>query len=183
LRNLVHRTEEGLLALILGAMTVLTFVQVVLRYVFNTGLLWALEATTYMFGWLVLIGLSYGVRKHAHIGIDALVKKFPRDLRRIVGLIVVVLALVYAGIMLYGGYGYVRRLMILGVEAQDIPVERWILNLSLPIGFGLLFIRLLQMGWRIATGKSSGYELADEAAAAIKDLSGDGIPDATEVAR
>ena len=54
--------EEGLIALILGVMTVLTFVQVVLRYVFNTGLLWALEANFYLFAWLVLIGISYCVR-------------------------------------------------------------------------------------------------------------------------
>ena len=50
----------------------LTFLQVILRYVFNTGLLWALEATLYMFGWLVLIGISYGIRTHSHIGIDLL---------------------------------------------------------------------------------------------------------------
>jgi len=36
-------------------------VQVVLRYVFNGGFTWALEATTYLFGWMVLIGMSYGV--------------------------------------------------------------------------------------------------------------------------
>ena len=52
-------------------MTLLTFLQVVLRYVFNTGLLWVLEADFYLFAWLVLIGMSYGVRVHAHIGVDA----------------------------------------------------------------------------------------------------------------
>ena len=46
LREAVHRVEEGLIAFILGVMTVLTFVQVVLRYVFNTGFVWQLEATT-----------------------------------------------------------------------------------------------------------------------------------------
>src|SRR3546814_8791676 len=56
---------------LLAAMTLLTFTQVVLRYVFNSGWGWALEATTYMFGWLVLVGISYGIKVGFHIGIDA----------------------------------------------------------------------------------------------------------------
>ncbi len=49
LREAVHRAEEGLIALILGLMTVLTFIQVVLRYVFNSGSIWQLEANFYLF--------------------------------------------------------------------------------------------------------------------------------------
>ena len=58
------------MALALAFMTIITFVQVVLRYVFGTGLVWSLEATTYTFAWLVLIGMSYGVRTRAHIAVD-----------------------------------------------------------------------------------------------------------------
>jgi C4-dicarboxylate transporter DctQ subunit len=173
LRAIAHRIEEWLLALILGAMTVLTFVQVVLRYVFASGLLWALEATTYLFAWLVLIGISYGVRKRAHIGIDALIRLMGAKARRAVGLGVVAAALLYAGMMFYGGWEYVARLHILGVDAEDIPIQRWILNLGLPIGFALLGVRLAEMAWRIVTGRSPGFELADEAAEAIKDVAGD----------
>ena len=41
----------------LAAMTLLTFVQVVLRYVFAGGFVWSLEVTQYLFAWLVLIGI------------------------------------------------------------------------------------------------------------------------------
>ena len=36
--------------------------------------------------------------------------------------------------------------MIIDIEAEDIPVKRWILSLCLPIGFALLFVRLLRNG-------------------------------------
>jgi C4-dicarboxylate transporter, DctQ subunit len=183
LRAVLHRVEETLIALILGAMTVLTFVQVVLRYAFNTGFIWALEANFYLFGWLVLIGISYCVRVRAHIGVDALVRTFSPRLQRWVGLGVVALALLYAALMFYGSWIYIDRMMIIDVEAEDIPVKRWILSLCLPIGFALLFVRLLEMGWRIVTGQSGGYELADEATEAIKDVTGDHKPDATTVSR
>ncbi len=52
-------------------MTLLTFIQVVARYVFNYSFVWALELNGVLFAWLIFIGMSYGVRVGAHIGIDA----------------------------------------------------------------------------------------------------------------
>jgi C4-dicarboxylate transporter DctQ subunit len=183
LREVVHRVEEGLIALILGVMTVLTFTQVVLRYVFNSGLLWQLEANYYLFALLVMVGISYCVRVRAHIGVDAAVKLLPPGGRRAVGIFVLLLALLYTSLMLYGSVEYIRRLIIINVEAEDLPIATWILGLSLPIGFVLLMIRLLELGWRILTGQSEGYELADEAHEAIHDAILDGKPDATTVQR
>lgn len=183
LRDAVHRAEEGLIALILGVMTLLTFVQVVLRYGFNSGFIWQLEANFYLFSWLVMIGISYCVRVRAHIGVDAAVRLLPPGPRRAVGVLVLLLALTYAVLMLYGSLDYIHRMYIINVEAEDIPVPTWILSLCLPLGFVLLLIRLLEMGWRIVTGRSEGYELADEAHEAQRDITHDDHPDATTVQR
>jgi C4-dicarboxylate transporter DctQ subunit len=163
-RRVWERLEEGLIALLLAAMTILTFTQVVLRYGFNSGFVWALETTTYLFGWLILFGISYGVRVHAHIGIDLLVKALPEAARRLVGLIAVALCLLYAGLMAYGAWGYIDRLMRLGITAEDIPLQRWLLTIILPIGFVLLGIRLLEQAILILRGEAKGLELADEVA-------------------
>jgi C4-dicarboxylate transporter, DctQ subunit len=183
LREAVHRVEEGLIAAILGVMATLSFVQVVLRYGFNSGFIWQLEAENYLFSWLVMIGISYGVRVHAHIGVDAAVRLFSPKVRRVVGIFVLVLALLYAGLMTYGSFDYLHKMYIINVEAEDIPVPTWILSICLPLGFVLLLIRLLEMGWRIVTGQSEGYELADEAREAVKDVTHDNMPDATTVQR
>jgi C4-dicarboxylate transporter DctQ subunit len=183
LREAVHRVEEGLIALVLAVMTVLSFVQVVLRYVFNSGFIWALEAEFYLFSWLVMIGISYCVRVRAHIGVDAAVRLLSPRARRMVGVLVVALALLYAMLMLYGSLQYIDRMMIIDVEAEDIPIKRWILSLCLPLGFAVLVIRLIEMGWRILTGQSGGYELADEAREALHDVTHDNMPDATTVQR
>lgn len=177
LREAVHRVEEGLIALILGVMTVLTFVQVVLRYVFNSGLIWQLEANYYLFSWLVMIGISYGVRVHAHIGVDAAVRLLPPKPRRVIGIFVLLLALTYTVLMLYGSFDYIQKMYVIDVQAEDIPVATWKLSICLPLGFALLLIRLLEMGWRIFTGQSQGYELADEAREAVMDASHNGPPD------
>lgn len=166
--NWSDRVEEGLLALILAAMTLLTFVQVVLRYVFNSGFTWALEATTYLFGWMVMLGMSYGIKKGSHIGVDVIVQQFGPAARRAIGIAAALLSAIYAGVLLYGGYNYVDTMHTLGVEAEDIAIERWILLLAVPLGFGLLLWRLLEATYRLLTGQEGGLKLADEAAEAVE---------------
>ena len=58
----IDSIEETLIALLLGVMTLITFANVIARYVFNSNILWALEATVFLFAWLVLLGASYAVK-------------------------------------------------------------------------------------------------------------------------
>src|SRR5690606_28264097 len=163
----VNRLEEGIIAFLLAAMVLLQFVQVILRYVFSAGLVWALEATTYMFAWMVMIGISYGIKAGSHIAVDALVNALPRGGKRTLGLIAVFLSAVYAVIMTYGGWNYFSTVWKIGVMAHELPIQRWILVSVLPLGFALLLFRLLQLGWQIIRGEIDGFRVANEAADAM----------------
>jgi C4-dicarboxylate transporter, DctQ subunit len=142
--RLADRLEEAFMVVTLAAMTLLTFLQVVLRYLFGTGFVWSLEVTTYLFAWLVLIGMSYGVRTQAHIAVDLLTAKLPPRTARGVALVALALGLTYCALMIFGGVAFVARLIELGNAARDIPVQRWVLTAVMPFGFVLLAIRLLQ---------------------------------------
>jgi len=98
--------EETLIAVILGAMTVVTFVNVVLRYVFNSMLIWGLETTLILFAWLVLLGVSYGFKVTAHLGVDALLNAVPSRPRRMLILASGLLCIVYALLILKGAWDY-----------------------------------------------------------------------------
>ena len=76
LGRFVNAIEEGVIAFLFAAMTLVTFSQVVARYVFNSGAVWAVELTTNLFAWMVLFGISYGVKVNAHLGVDAFVRLF-----------------------------------------------------------------------------------------------------------
>ena len=78
------KLEESLLALLMAAMTLVTFVQVVARYVFNYSFVWAMEFTGVLFAWLIFVGMSYGVRVGAHIGIDIVVRRLGAGTARVV---------------------------------------------------------------------------------------------------
>lgn len=102
----VDRIEENLIAALLGAMTLITFANVVARKAFNANILWALEATVFMFGWLVLLGASYAVKKHAHLGVDAVINVVGAPLRRVLALISVIVCIVFAALLTKGAWDY-----------------------------------------------------------------------------
>jgi C4-dicarboxylate transporter DctQ subunit len=152
LRQFLDHAEETFMAVALAFMTILTFIQVVMRE-FGAGWVWSLEATTYAFAWMILIGMSYGVRTQAHIAIDLVSNKLPRGARRIMALAAILLCLVYCGFMFYGGSLFVDGLMTLGNNARDIPLPRWLLTIIMPIAFLLLAFRFIQLGTRIFNGE------------------------------
>ena len=156
------------MALALAFMTLLTFIQVVLRE-FGMGWVWSLEATTYTFAWMVLIGMSYGVRTKSHIAVDLVVRKLPTVQRRVMALVAVALCLFYCGFMFYGGSIFVDRLMILGNNARDIPLPRWLLAGILPVAFALLAYRFLEVGWSIFNGGDTSLTADHGASASSQD--------------
>ncbi|MCC9625824.1 TRAP transporter small permease [Thalassospira sp. MA62] len=170
--TVVTRLEEGFIALLLAAMTTLTFVNVIMRYVFNSGLTWAMETTEFLFAWLILFGMSYGVKVGSHIGVDALVRLFPRSAQRVIGLIVVAAGLLYCSFLIIGGWDLVAFNHMIEMEAEDSPVMLWFVYLIMPVGAALLAFRLAQVGWAIIRGRTHGFNLADEAREAIDQLQG-----------
>jgi len=104
--SLADRFEENLIALLLGAMTLITFANVVARYVFNSNILWALESTVFLFAWLVLLGASYAVKIGAHLGVDALTNMAGPTLRRYIALLAVACCILFSFLMLKGAWDY-----------------------------------------------------------------------------
>ncbi len=166
--NIINRLEENFIALLLAAMTLITFSQVIARYFFNSGVVWALELTTYLFAWLVLFGMSYGVRVGAHIGVDAVTRLLPSTWQRIFAIFAALLCMIYCTLLFIGGVEYVYKIYDLGILSEDLPVGQWIPYSILPIGLALLFFRFTQVIFQILTGQQSTL-LADEVKEAIKE--------------
>lgn len=118
----IDELEETVIALILGAMTIITFINVVLRYGVNSsfgrwledllgvdlpgGLIWGLEATSFLFAWLVLFGVSYAVKKTANLGVDAVLNVVSAPTRKVLTLIAAAVCIGYAFLLLKGAWDY-----------------------------------------------------------------------------
>ena len=65
-------TIKAIIAILLIAMVVLVFGNVVLRYCFNSGIAISEELSRWLFVWMVFLGAIVGLREHAHLGVDSL---------------------------------------------------------------------------------------------------------------
>lgn len=196
--------EETLIAFFLGAMTLLTFANVIFRYVFNDNILWALELTVFIFAWMVLVGASYGVKKHFHIGVDVIINMVSEPKRKILALLAAAGCLAFSILLLVGSWNYWYPFVTerAWYETDDIPMPemfqfladwlnegeryeklpRFIPYFALPLGMALLTFRFVQITWQIATGKLdrliAGHEAEEELEALKEELSeaADAIP-------
>ncbi|MCK5680419.1 TRAP transporter small permease [bacterium] len=163
LSRIVNRVEETIISLLLASMTLLVFAEVVLRFGFGTGLMWAQELTLHLSAWMVLFGASYGVKIGSHIGVDALVKIMPHKTQRLVSGFAVICCLIYCGLLMKGAWVYLSKMHMIGIELEDMPIPKWLGHSILFLGMVMLAWRLLQLLWEIFTGKAEGFKLIDEA--------------------
>ena len=163
LAKITDSLEEAILSIFLVIMTLLVFIDVVMRFGFNSGIAWSQEVTLYMMAWFVLFGASYGVKVGAHIGVDSFVKIFPKSIRRALGLLSVSVCIAYSIIFMIAAWNYLVKLHKIHIEMEDLEFERWITESIILIGFILLLIRFLQLFIKILKGEAEGFSHIDEA--------------------
>jgi len=180
MKQFFQNFEENLIAFFLGVMTLVTFIQVVARYVFQSGIFWALELTVFCFAWLVLLGMSYGVKKTSHLGVDALLNILPPAVQRICGFITLAGCIIYCLLLLYGSLEYWYLMYETTLEVDDVPfpaflqvlfglepdtyetLPKYIPYFALPLGFVLLIIRFVQAGLQLWRGERKNFIASHE---------------------
>jgi C4-dicarboxylate transporter DctQ subunit len=169
--SFIDRLEENFIAIILALMVFISFSQVIARYVFHAGWGGALELTQVLFAWLILFGMSYGVKMGSHLGVDALIRTFPKPVFRFFSLFGAFICILY-GLTLFsaewltifgleskgGAWFYFTKIYQIGIGMEDVMVPgffpdfmnggerlpRWIAYLILPIGLLLFVFRSVQ---------------------------------------
>ena len=81
--DLYCRVLKFIIAVCLAVMVVLVFGNVVLRYVFNSGITVSEELSRWLMVWLTFLGAIVALREHAHLGVDTLVRALPPAGKRI----------------------------------------------------------------------------------------------------
>ncbi len=65
-------------------MTVVTFVVVILRYVFDAGFIWVQESVTWMHAMVFMLGAAYALRHEEHVRVDIFYRGMsPRERARV----------------------------------------------------------------------------------------------------
>lgn len=89
---------------LLVAMVVLVFLNVVLRYGFSSGVYWSEEISLVIVIWFTFIAMALGVKESLHINVDILPKKLPKGFFITLECIRDLLVILIGGIMIYYGW-------------------------------------------------------------------------------
>ncbi|WP_312072429.1 TRAP transporter small permease [Anaerotignum propionicum] len=82
--NFLFRTIEILIAIFLAIMIILTFANVVLRFVFHKGFAYSEEVARISFIYLVYLGSIVAMKENNHLMVDSLIMKVPMAAKRVI---------------------------------------------------------------------------------------------------
>lgn len=145
LNTILSWVENFLSALTLGGAATIAIVSVILRIVFNFNVFGAQEATIYLIIFSTFVGAAMTLRHGEHVSIDVLDYMLRVRGRWILAILSALLMAIYCGIITTYAWFMIVQPAALNTVTLALKLPLWTVELSLPIGFTLLFIRACQL--------------------------------------
>ena len=143
MKAILSRIEEVLCVIALVIMIVLTFANVIARYVFSASFSFSEEITTYLFVLLSLLGSAVAARRKAHLGFTALIDIVPENVRRIFHAISFLLATLFSSALFVFGMKMVYSQMSRGQVTAGMQWPEWIFGAFVPLGAFFITLEFL----------------------------------------
>lgn len=139
--RLFIEANKWALVLMLGAMSLIVFANVSLRYLTNYSITWSEEVGRYLMIWVTFLGAGLVLRFGGHVAIANVQEMAPKPVQRLLRSAIVVLLLAFFSIMVWMGYEYMARMQFQLTPATRVPFSY--IYAAMPIGFILLIVHLL----------------------------------------
>lgn len=149
--GLLASLEDALLVFILSVMILLAGGQILLRNVFDAGLVWADPLLRVLVLWVGLVGAMAAARDDRHITVDVLSRLLPERARRVARALTDASAATVCAVLAW----HATRLVVTEYQGGAIAfagVPSWVCELILPLGFGVMGLRYLARAARRLRG-------------------------------
>ncbi len=126
---------------------VLMATNVLLRYLFSYGTVWAQELEWHLLAPLILFGMSYALLHGEHVRVDVLYAGFSPRKKLYVDLLSAMLSVAISLIIIWLSLHYVQQAWVIGEQSADpggLPY-RWALKALIPIGFLFLILQSIAL--------------------------------------
>lgn len=156
LERILSPVDRALALVETAGMTVLTLtalglgiMQVVLRYVFNTGFAWSEGMFITLTVWAMLLAGSRAVRDGIHVRVDVGVRYLPRRLKRAAEFVSLAAPLLLCGYFFYAGFLYTSFVHDLGIVSPEAKIPDWMIYGNVPVTMAAFTLRylILLVGW------------------------------------
>ncbi len=142
----------------MAAMTVLVFIQVVMRYIFSNSLSWSEELARFTFLWLSWIGASYAVKERSHFRVEMFADMIKGTARRQFEYFILIVWFAFSFALAWLGTELVIFLFDTGQTSAAMDIPMTLPYASVPIGCGLMCARLIIEMYKLYKGEPVGAE-------------------------
>ncbi len=146
----LQKLEDGILITLLLVMIIMAVLQIVLRNMFNSGILWGDGLVKVLVLWIGLVGAMIASRDNNHISIDVISRYLPESVKKLSDLLIYGFTTLVCGTMAYFSYTFVLLEKTDGMTAFA-QVPAWICESIIPIAFGIICIRYLILSFHTFT--------------------------------
>jgi TRAP-type C4-dicarboxylate transport system permease small subunit len=137
-RSTVTRGLEGLCALLVAAMVVLLFIQVVGRYVFADPPDWTEELARMVFIYLTFVGGALAIVRNAHLRIESLHERLSPRTKTTLDIVLAFVGVIFLAVTVYYSIGLLGRLS--HQPMTSVPISKAFMFAAVPVGCALMLI-------------------------------------------
>ena len=155
--DLLFRLAELTLVIMLSAMVIMVFGNVVLRYGFNESIISSEELSRFLFIWITFLGAIVAMRDNAHLGLDSVVRKLGLGGKKIAFALSNLLMLGCCALMFYGTFRQHGINASTRSAVTEIPMS-WVYGVGYltSVAMGLMILNKL---FRLAKGEFEESDL------------------------
>ena len=145
---------ELCLCVILVAIVLVTFAQVLFRYIFHLSLAWSEELARYLFLWLAALAAAYAFKTKSHFALRFLVDRLGKKLQNLIETLVVFIVSGFLAIFIWKSVEYT-----IGMAEQVSPSIQMSMAIpysSVVVGGILMLYYVLRNWWSDIHSKNKG---------------------------
>ena len=158
---------KAIAALLLVAMIVMVFGNVILRYGFNSGITVSEELSSWCLTWMTYTAGLVALREHGHLGFDGLLNLFPQSLQKVLLVVAHIIMIAMMALFLQGSW--LQTVINLNNMAPASGISTgWLYGVGIVFGVIAILVLLGDL-FGILTGRVK-TTISSEAAEALEEV-------------
>lgn len=145
LKKIINNIEEYISSVLLGAMVLLIFLQIIFRFILNLPLRWTEETARYAMILLIYLSACSGVKKEKHIRIEAIHNALPQKAALVYWVISNIIWMFFNLVMIVYGINMAGYIYSTGQVSPVLHLPMGILYMVIPVCFTIMEIRIVQL--------------------------------------
>jgi TRAP-type C4-dicarboxylate transport system permease small subunit len=144
LKWLAAHLEEGLCAVLFAVMALVTFANIVTRYLMKYSFAFTEEVVVSFFVWLTLLGTAIAFREQSHLGFSFFIERLSKNTQKILLWLSAGLGAALFTCLIYFSLRQIGEEILLGITSSGIGIPQWWYTIGMPVWSVLVVIRIFQ---------------------------------------